>query len=280
MQKNKIFIFILLVAIGVSSCSDYQKVLNKGTVQKQYGMATKMYEAQKYNKAIQLFEKITPSYRGKPQMERIQYMIAQAHYNTKQYSLAAYYFDKFVKNYPKSSKIEEAAYLSAHSYYLASPIFSLDQKDTQEAITAFQNFIYKYPNSPNLADANKYVKELNHKLEQKSFEIAKQYYNTSDYIAAIVAFDNLLSDYLGTSYKEDALYFKFKAAYELAINSYIVKKEERITDALKFHKRFKRGFPESKYLKESEGLATELTKELTEELKAVTKEFKKQTNGL
>lgn len=275
MQKIKIYIFILLVAVGVSSCSEYQKVLNKGSVEKQYEMATKMYEAQKYNKSIQLFEKITPNYRGKPQMERIQYMVAQAHYNTKQYTLAAYYFDKFVKNYPKSSKIEEGAYLSAHSYYLASPLFSLDQKDTYEAITAMQNFIFKYPNSPNIADANKYVKELTGKLEKKSFEIAKQYYHTMDYIAAIVAFDNLLSDYLGTTYKEDALYFKFKSAYELAVNSYFTKKEERLNDAVKMHERLKRSFSNSEYLEETEKLLTNLT----EELNSLTA-LKTQTNGL
>jgi len=266
MQKNKIYIFILLIVMGVSSCSEYQKVLNKGTVEKQYELATRLYEEQKYNKSIQLFEKITPSYRGKPQMERIQYMIAQAHYNTKQYTLAAYYFDKFVKNYPKSSKIEEAAYLSAHSYYLSSPLFSLDQKDTNEAITALQNFIFKYPNSEYIADANKYIKELTHKLEKKSFEIAKQYYHTEDYIAAIVAFDNLLSDYLGTSYKEKALYFKFKAAYELAINSFYLKKQERIKNAIKIHERFKRSFSSSDYLNETE----ELVANLKEQLNAVT----------
>jgi outer membrane protein assembly factor BamD len=275
MQKNKIYIFILLIALGVSSCSEYQKVLNKGAVDKQYQLATKMYEEQKYNKSILLFEKITPSYRGKPQMERIQYMVAQAHYNTKQYTLAAYYFDKFVKNYPKSSKLEEGAYLSAHSYYLASPIFSLDQKDTHEAINAMQNFIFKYPNSTYIADANKYVKELTYKLEKKSFEIAKQYYHTEDFIAAIVAFDNLLSDYLGTSFKEEALYYKFKAAYELGINSYILKKEERLNNAIKIHERFTRSFSNSKYLKETKKLLTKLTKELN----AVTA-LKTQTNGL
>ena len=274
MQKNKIYIFILLITIGVSSCGEYQKVLNKGTVEKQYQMATKLYEEQKYSKAIQLFEKITPSYRGKPQMERIQYMVAQAHYNTKQYTLAAYYFDKFVKNYPKSSKLEEGAYLSAHSYYLASPIFSLDQKDTHEAINAMQNFIFKYPNSSNIADANKYVKELIQKLEEKSFEIAKQYYHTQDYIAAIVAFDNLLSEFLGTSFKEEALYLKFKSAYELGINSFFAKKEDRLNNAIKIHERFKRSFSNSTYLKETEKLLTNLTKELN----TITA-LKTQTNG-
>lgn len=275
MQKNKIYIFILLIAAGLMSCGEYQKVLNKGTVEDQYKMATELYELQKYSKAIQLFEKITPSYRGKPQMERIQYMISQAHYNTKQYSLAAYYFDKFVKGYPKSSKVEEAAYLSAQSYYLASPIFSLDQKDTREAITALQNFIYKYPESEFIKDANKNIKELTFKLEKKSFEIAKQYYHTEDFISAIAAFDNLLEEYLGTSYREEALYLKFKSGYNLAVKSYILKKEERLKDAIKYHEKFKRNFPESKYLEETEKLVIKLKEEISE-----LPVIKTETNGI
>lgn len=275
MQKNKILSFILLVAISITSCSEYQKVLNKGTVEDQYKMATELYEAQKYSKAIQLFEKITPSYRGKPQMERIQYMVAQAHYNTQQYSLAAYYFDKFVKNYPKSSKLEEASYLSAHSYYLASPVYSLDQKDTNEAINALQNFLYKFPDSEHSTDANKNIKELTFKLETKSFEIAKQYYHTEDYISAIQAFDNLLEDYLGTSYKEDAYYLKFKASYELAVNSFFIKKEQRIKDAIKAHEKFKRNFPNSEYLKETEQLLINLNEEQNS-----LSVIKTQTNGI
>ena len=72
-------------------------------------MAVKMYESQKYSKALRLFEKITPSYRGKPQMERIQFMVSQSNFNEKNYLQAAYYFERFAKNYPKSSKKEECA---------------------------------------------------------------------------------------------------------------------------------------------------------------------------
>ena len=109
---------------------------------------------------------------------------------------------------------------------------------------------------------NKNIKELTFKLEKKSFEIAKQYYHTADYIAAIVAFDNLLSDYLGTSFREEAMYYKFKSAYELGINSFIAKKEDRIKDALKSHERFKRNYPKSDYLNETEKLVNNLTEEL------------------
>ncbi|PHR73997.1 MAG: outer membrane protein assembly factor BamD [Lutibacter sp.] len=262
MQKMKKIAVIFLVTISFLSCSEYQKVLNKGEVTDQYKMATKMYEAKKYGRAITLFEKITPSYRAKPQMERIQYMISDAYYQTKQYSLSSYYFNRFTKNYPKSTKREEAAFLSAQSYYLDSPIFSLDQKTTHEALTALQGFIDTYPNSDKIDEANKSVKELQYKLEKKAFETAKQYYHIEDYIASIKSFDNLISDFLGTSFREEAIFYKFKASYELGIKSVVSKKEKRLNDAVKAYDKLKRNYPESEYLKDSNKMLDDLNKEL------------------
>lgn len=266
MQKIKNLAYLLVVTLLLSSCGEYQKVLNKGTVEEQYKMATKMYEAQKYNKAIRLFEKIVPSYRGKPQMERIQYMVAQSNFNVKNYSLAGYYFERFSRNYPKSSKREEAAFLSALGYYKAAPRYSLDPTDTNKALEKFQAFIDAYPNSDKIEEANEYYRELRYKLEKKAFEIAKTYYRTAEtyprnYKAAIVAFDNLLSDYLGTSFKEEALYYRLKAAHDFAMRSTKRRKEERIKVAIKAYNKLKRNFPESKFMGESNDMLTALQQE-------------------
>ncbi len=279
MQKMKKTVFIFLVAISFLSCSEYQKVLNKGEVADQYKMAIKMYDAKKYNKAITLFEKITPSYRAKPQMERIQFMISDSYYQTKQYSLSSYYFDRFTKNYPKSTKKEEAAFLSAQSYYLDSPVYSLDQKTTHEALIALQNFIDTYPNSDKIEEANKSVKELQYKLEKKAFETAKQYYHIEDYIASIKSFENLMADYLGTSFREEAIYYRFLASYELGMNSVLHKKEKRLKDAVKAYEKLKRSYPESDYLKESDKLLANLNKEITSTTKLIAT-LKNKQNGL
>lgn len=262
MIKNMRKLLILLVAISTVSCSQYQKVLNKGTVEDRYKMATELYDAKKYSKTIPLFEKITPSYRDKPQMERIQFMVADAHYQIKDYNLSSYYFDKFTKNYPKSSKKEEAAYYSALSYYKLSPRYSIDQKETNQAIEALQNFIVTYPSSEYVSEANKLIKELTVKLEKKSFEIAKQYYLIEDYKAAIAAFDNLMSDYLGTVYREEAMFLRFKASNDLALKSVITKKEERLNNAVKAHQKLKRNYPNSKFLEEADKLLDVINKEI------------------
>jgi len=267
-KQTIILSFLLFVA---TSCGNFTKVLNKGTSAEQYTLATELYEAGKHNKALQLFEKILPAYRGKPQMERIQYMVSDANYQTKNYLLAAYHFDRFTKNYPKSTKKEIASYLSAYSYYLSIPKSSLDQSDTLTAIEAFQKFIDKYPSSDKINEANELVKEIQLRLEEKEYDIAYQYYHTENYKAAVVAFDNFISDNLGTPYKEKALFYKSKAAHDLAMKSVASKKEERIKDALKALNRLEYNFKESKYTIELE----KLRKNLTNELALVTKRTEK-----
>ncbi|WP_223445605.1 outer membrane protein assembly factor BamD [Polaribacter litorisediminis] len=258
--------FLLLFSLLLYSCGEYQKVLNKGTVEEKYKMAVKLYETKKYAKALRLFEKITPAYKGKPQMERIQFMVAQSNFNEKSYTLAGYYFDRFMKNYPKSSKNEEAAFLSAYSYKLASPVFSKDPTDTKKALEAFQSFINMYPNSDKIEEANQHYKDLRYKLQKKYFEIAKVYYTTAEYDrrnyqAAIQAFDNLLSDYLGSEFKEEALYYRFKAAYDFELKSTDRRKSERIKVAIEAYDKLKRNYPESKFMEECNEMLEVLQKE-------------------
>ncbi|MDX6746315.1 outer membrane protein assembly factor BamD [Polaribacter sp. PL03] len=280
MQKIKNLACLFVLSLLLFSCGEYQKVLNKGTSEEQYKMAVKMYEIQKYSKALRLFEKIRPTYRGKPQMERIQFMMAQSNFNEKNYTTAGYHFDRFTKNYPKSSKKEEAAFLSAYSYKLASPRFSIDPTDTNKALESFQSFINTYPNSDKIDEANQYYTEIRAKLEKKSFEIAKTYYRTAgydlrNYKAAIQAFDNLLEDYLGTKYKEEALYFRLKAAHDFVLESTDRRKPERIEDAIGAYDKLKKVFPESQYLEDSDLMLATLHKEKTriDALIAKRKEF-------
>ena len=183
------------------------------------------------NKAIRLFEQIASAYRGKKEAENLFYMFSQSYYKTKQYYLAGYQFESYASLYPTNARAEEAAFLGAKSYSELSPVYSLDQTDTEKAITKMQAFIDKYPNSRFSGEANTTVKNLREKLEKKAFEIAKQYNTISDYKSAIKALDNFISEYPGTPFKEKALYYKLDSSYQLAINSVPSKMEERLNAA-------------------------------------------------
>jgi outer membrane protein assembly factor BamD len=227
----KKFLALFAVVLFLSSCSEYQKALKSEDPAVKYASAEKMYEAKKYGKAIRLFEQIAPAYKGKPSAEKMFYMYSQSLYKTEQYYLAGYQFESFVASYPKSEKIEEASFLGAKSFTFLSPVYSLDQTDTNKAIDKLQEYIDKYPEGQNIAEANTLVKGLREKLEKKAFENAKIYHTISDYKAAMVAFDNFIINFPGTPYKEKALYYKLDSAYLLAINSVPSKMQERLENA-------------------------------------------------
>jgi len=258
----KKFLSVLFICILFSSCSEYQKALKSEDPAKKFDVAIKQYDKGKYNKAIRLFEQIAPAYRGKPQAEKMFYLFAQSYYKTEQYYLSGYQFESFVSGYPKSEKVEEAAYLGAKSYSMLSPVYSLDQTDTNKAIGKLQNFIDTYPNSPYFAEANATLKTLTDKIEKKVFENAKQYNTISDFKSAIVALDNFIADYPGTQFKEEALFYKFDSAYKLAINSVPAKMEERLNNAKIAHGNLVKFNPSTSHKAKADDMLAKIDKDL------------------
>ena len=244
---------IFLICISFS-CNEFQKVLKSEDIKSKYDLAETYYENQDFRRASRLFEQIKPKYRGKPQGERITFFYANCLLNTKNYVLAAFEFESFAKAYPLSEKVEDANYFSAYAYYKQSPVFSLDQNETNNAVEKLQEFINKYPNSERMSSANDLVQELRIKLEYKAFEIAKQYNTIRDYKSAIIVLDDFISDYPGTPYREDALFYLFDSSYELAINSVDSKMLERLNDAKKLYNELIEVYPESKYIGKSNKL--------------------------
>ena len=259
-MKNVLYLFVLVILI--SSCSDFQKALKSEDVSIKFIEATKMYEAKKYAKALRLFDQIAPAYKGKPQAERMFYMYAQSLYKTEQYYLAGYQFESFVSSYPKSEKVEESAFLGAKCFSELSPVYTLDQTDTYKAIDKLQNFIDIYPESTNVAEANLLVKALREKLELKAYENAKTYNNVSDYKAAMVAFDNFIINFPGTPYKEKALFYKLDSAYNLAINSYQNKMEERLISAKAAYTGFVKYYNNSEYKPKADEMLARIENDL------------------
>jgi outer membrane protein assembly factor BamD len=227
----KKYIYIVLIILGFSSCSEYQKAIKSEDLSVKFDQASKQYEKGKYFKALTLFEQMAPSFRGNPQAEKMFYMFSQSYYKTKQYYLSGYQFESFAAGFPKSDQLEEASFLGAKSYSMLSPVYSLDQTDTEKAIDKFQSFIDAFPNSTYLPEANTIVKGLREKIEKKAYENAYGYNKISDFKSAIIALDNFIIDYPGTPYKEKALYYKLDSAYQLAINSVPTKMEERLNAA-------------------------------------------------
>ncbi|UOB17680.1 outer membrane protein assembly factor BamD [Abyssalbus ytuae] len=259
MIRFSILVTVLLLAF---SCSEYQKALKSEDIKVKYELAEKLYNEGNYKKAVRLFEQIATQYAGKPQGERIYYFMADSYYNIEDYYLSAYQFERFAKSYPRSEKVEEALFYNAKSQYKLSPKYSIDQAETNTALEKLQVFINKYPESEHMEEANKMTLELRTKLEKKAFEIAKQYNRIKDYKAAIKSWELFLSEYPGSVYREDALFQKMLASYNLAMNSIYNRQEERLNDTKSVYNTLKRFYSQSKYLREADKMLEDINNEL------------------
>lgn len=262
-------LFVLVCTLVVlSSCSPYQDVLKSDDIKRKYSMADSLYQQGKYKKSLRLWEQIVPLYRGRPQAERVMYLYSDTFYQLEDYYLSGYQFERFVNAYPQSEKRTEAAFKSAESYYNLSPRYNLDQGDTYKAMDKLQVFINSYPDSENLERANEMVQELRNKLEKKAFEIAKGYNKIGEsrgtFPNAIASFDNFISEYPGSVYREDAYFWKFDSAYQLAIGSVDRLMEERLQTAKVAHASLIKYYPQGKYNEEATAMINDINERLEE----------------
>ena len=242
-------LLLILLSFLMISCNDYQKLLNSSENEvDKYNAAEEYYENGEFRRANALIEQIIPSYRGKPQGERLVFFFANSYFETRSYYSAAIQFENFIKSYPNSQRIQEAYFMEAKSYFMLSPLYTLDQDDTFTGIDKLQVFINRFPNSEYVAEALELMEQLQNKIEKKEFEVSKQYYTIRDYSSAIKSLDNFIADNPGTIFREEALYYRWLSQYEIAVNSIESRINERVTELERSLENFLRYYPDTIFI--------------------------------
>ncbi len=262
LKKHLPFLGILFLALTFAGCSEYSKVVKSSDVDYKYTKAVQYYNKGDYNKALSLFDELGTLLRGSDRSEDIHYYIASCHYNLHDYYFASYYYKNFTKTYPHSERAETALFRSAYCSYLNSPKPSLDQTDTDKAISEFQLFLNRYPLSTMKDSANTMVFELREKLELKAYANAKLYYTTSEYKSATLALRNVLKDFPASPHREEIEFLIVKSSYLLAMNSVASKKEERLNTTIDNYHRFVDSYSNSRFINEAEGFYANAIREL------------------
>ena len=263
-MKN-IFLYIILLTT-LLSCSNYQKILKSDDINFKYDQAIKYYKDADFNRALPIFAELLPLFRGTTRAEELAYYYAYTHYSTGDYLMASYLFNKYIINFPRSTHAEESKFMIAFCHYQEAPEFSLDATNTIKAISKFQDFIDKYPQSDSIKTCNNLMDELRLNLSNKAFANAKQYYTTENYRAAIIALDNVLIDYASIDNREEIYYLILESSYFLAINSIQSKKETRLYKTIDSYNQFIDNYPSSIYNNNAKEIHTN-TLETIEKLK-------------
>ena len=247
----KWILYISILVTFLASCkTEFERVRTSNDPEIIYAAADTLAARSEYTKAILLYEMVIPVYRGKIQAEDLNYKFADTHFKNRNYVLSSHYFKTFADTYTSSPKREEAMYLSALSEYYQAPRYKLDQTNSSAAIDAFQIFANTFPDSDRVSEVNGYVDELRKKQEQKAFESGKLYYNLKNYNSAIQSLENMLKDFPGSGYTQEAQYLIVRSYYEWASRSIYARQIERFSEAITNCDLFVKRYPDSGYIPE------------------------------
>lgn len=241
----RITLFVLLVALGFSSCSKFVKVQKSRDYEYKLRMAEKYYLKKDYNHAQQLYEELFPIYKGDPKFEDIFYKYAYCSFYLKDWLQAENLFKQFVEVFPTSAKAEEMEYMRAFTYYSQSPKAELDQTNTTKAMGLMQTFINTHPGSARIKDATEIIDKFRAKLEVKQYKGAELYYNLGHYRAAAISFASLMNEFPDSEKSEQYKFQVIKSYYLYALNSIEEKKPERFEQVVTECNDFMDRFPES-----------------------------------
>lgn len=241
----KIQVIITSVAVmALMGCAgEFNKVYKYGDLDYRYEYAKQCFAEGNFSRAETLLMDIITMKKGSDEAQESLYMLGMSEYMSKDYESASATFRKYFQTYPKGHYAEQAAFYIGQSLYQEAPEPRLDQSPTNGAITAYQEFLDLYPDSPLRQEATDRMYELYDKLTMKELLSAQLYYNLggyfgnvnsnseSNYTSCIVVAQNALKTFPSTNLREDFSVLIMKSKFELAENSSDEKKLERYRDA-------------------------------------------------
>ncbi|MCC7202120.1 MAG: outer membrane protein assembly factor BamD [Nitrospirae bacterium] len=127
-------------------------------------------------------------------------------FKEKDYPGAIQEYKRFLELHPIHKSASYSQYRIGLSYFKQIKSIDRDIEPVQKAMTAFDTVIKVYPNSDYISDSTEKMKICRDRLAEREFYIGNFYLHKEDYQAAIVRFNNVLSDYNGSSVAEKTLY--------------------------------------------------------------------------
>jgi outer membrane protein assembly factor BamD len=156
--------------------------------------------------AAELFDEVERQHPYSPWARRAQLMSAFSYYVARDYSKSVQSAQRFLSIHPGNKDAPYAYYLIALSYYEQISDVTRDQKVTQQALTALNDVVRRYPGTRYASDARLKLDLVQDHLAGKEMEIGRFYERSGKWLAATVRFRNVVDNYQTTSHAPEALF--------------------------------------------------------------------------
>ena len=222
MLQKKSYLITLLAAGFLVACSSNDEfdtlVQEEKPVEVLYNEALNTALNESAKAAAPKFEEVERQHPYSRWAVQAQVMAAWAFYQDNQYPRAVAALDRFIELNPAAGELTEYAYyLRALSFYEQIVDVERDAAMTDEAKSAFEELLRRYPDGIYARDGQLKLDLTRSHLAGKEVAVGRFYLNSGHYGAAITRFQNVVRDFDTTNQAPEALYRMIEAYLSLGI---------------------------------------------------------------
>ena len=148
--------------------------------------------------AVEIFAAIVRSAPYGRYTARAQFDIGRAREKEGSADLAIDAYQSVVEKFPNDPLAVDAQYQIGYIWLAATRAGTYDPDAADQARTAFQDFLFRYPKSEKAAQARENLAMLDHRLAKGSLEIAKYYDKAKNYRAAVLYYNEVIRQQPGS----------------------------------------------------------------------------------
>jgi outer membrane protein assembly factor BamD len=156
------------------------------------------------DRAVEIFAAVIRTAPHGKYTARAQFDIGRAREKEGANDAAVQAYQAVIETFPNSPVAPDAQYQLGYLYLNAARSGIKDLNAASKARTAFQDFLYRYPNSEKAAQAKANLDLLEHKQTSSSLDIAKYYDKQKAYRAAVIYYNEVIRQQPGSTESEHA----------------------------------------------------------------------------
>ena len=196
---------LAIACAGLAGCADDKEVYKDEPVDQLYNEAVDLMEDGQWTKAGKAFDEVDRQHPYSVWATKAQLMAAYCAYEGNKLDDAITDADRFIQLHPGNRDTAYAYYLKSISYYEQIVDVQRDQGDTENAMSALQDVVNRFPDTQYARDARLKLDLTRDHLAGKEMEIGRFYERKELYVAAIGRFKNVVKNYQTTTHVPEAL---------------------------------------------------------------------------
>jgi outer membrane protein assembly factor BamD len=198
-------VFMLAACGNSEEAAEEAAAAQNAPVEQLYNNGVDALHDKRYSTAIAQFDAVQQNYPYSTWAPNAQLMEGYTLYLQNKYTEAIGSLDRFIQLHPSHRDIAYAYYLRALSYYEQIDDIQRDQAGTDQAMTALQEVVTRFPDSAYARDARLKIDLCRDHLAGKEMEIGRWYQRQNLNTAAIGRFQRVVDNYQTTNHVPEAL---------------------------------------------------------------------------